>query len=63
MCESALLQWDVDDQVTFPLATMSVVFTFIFVLEVSLFCCLHMCQFQGLTLIASSGCRPLSDAA
>lgn len=31
----SLFQWDVDDQVTFPLATMSVVFTFIFVLEVS----------------------------
>lgn len=31
-------QWNVgDDGVTFPLATMSVVFTFIFVLEVSLF--------------------------
>lgn len=27
-------QWDVDDPVTFPLATMSVVFTLIFVLEV-----------------------------
>lgn len=35
-CQSAALQWDVDDQVTFPLATMSVVFSFIFVLEVSL---------------------------
>lgn len=36
VCQSAALQWDVDDQVTFPLATMSVVFSFIFVLEVSL---------------------------
>jgi len=32
----SLLQWDVDEQVTFPLATLSVVFTLIFVLEVSL---------------------------
>ena len=31
-----LPQWDVEDPVTVPLATMSVVFTFIFVLEVSL---------------------------
>lgn len=30
-----LFQWDVEDPVTVPLATMSVVFTFIFVLEVS----------------------------
>lgn len=29
-----LFQWDVEDPVTVPLATMSVVFTFIFVLEV-----------------------------
>jgi len=31
-----VLQWDVLDPVTFPLATMSVVFTFIFVLEVNM---------------------------
>lgn len=31
-----MLQWDEGDLVTFPLATMSVVFTFIFVLEVKL---------------------------
>ena len=31
-----VLQWDVDHQVTVPLATMSVVFNFIFVLEVGL---------------------------
>lgn len=39
MSKSALLQWNVKDQVTFPLATMSVVFTFIFVLEVRRFSC------------------------
>lgn len=37
MCKSALPQWNVKDEVTFPLATMSVVFTFIFVLEVRRF--------------------------
>lgn len=38
-CDSPpLLQWDVGHSATFPLATMSVVFTFIFVLEVSLWC-------------------------
>lgn len=31
-----VLQWDELDPVTLPLATMSVVFTFIFVLEVKL---------------------------
>ncbi|XP_034041683.1 sodium leak channel non-selective protein isoform X1 [Thalassophryne amazonica] len=38
LAQSVLLsvKWDVDDQVTFPLATMSVVFTFIFVLEVTM---------------------------
>ena len=35
----ALLQWDVEDPVTVPLATMSVVFTFIFVLEVQWWAC------------------------
>ena len=34
MCVLFLFQWDVEDPVTVPLATMSVVFTFIFVLEV-----------------------------
>ena len=33
-CMLFLFQWDVEDPVTVPLATMSVVFTFIFVLEV-----------------------------
>ena len=33
-CVLFLFQWDVEDPVTVPLATMSVVFTFIFVLEV-----------------------------
>ncbi|XP_028291437.1 sodium leak channel NALCN isoform X4 [Gouania willdenowi] len=38
LAQSVLLsvKWDVDDKVTFPLATMSVVFTFIFVLEVTM---------------------------
>ncbi|XP_060785507.1 sodium leak channel non-selective protein isoform X3 [Neoarius graeffei] len=38
LAQSVLLsvKWDVDDPVTFPLATMSVVFTFIFVLEVTM---------------------------
>ncbi|KAG2456768.1 NALCN protein, partial [Polypterus senegalus] len=38
LAQSVLLsvKWDVDDPVTVPLATMSVVFTFIFVLEVTL---------------------------
>ncbi|KAK2840049.1 hypothetical protein Q5P01_013789 [Channa striata] len=38
LAQSVLLsvKWDVDDDVTFPLATMSVVFTFIFVLEVTM---------------------------
>ncbi|XP_056895404.1 sodium leak channel non-selective protein isoform X3 [Takifugu flavidus] len=38
LAQSVLLsvKWDVKDQVTFPLATMSVVFTFIFVLEVTM---------------------------
>ncbi|XP_034417418.1 sodium leak channel non-selective protein isoform X3 [Cyclopterus lumpus] len=38
LAQSVLLsvKWDVDDQVTFPLATLSVVFTFIFVLEVTM---------------------------
>jgi hypothetical protein len=34
LCEMCVFQWDVDDPVTMPLATMSVVFTIIFVLEV-----------------------------
>ncbi|XP_037095542.1 sodium leak channel non-selective protein isoform X2 [Syngnathus acus] len=38
LAQSVLLsvKWDVDDHVTFPLATMSVVFTLIFVLEVTM---------------------------
>ncbi|XP_058885039.1 sodium leak channel non-selective protein isoform X1 [Acipenser ruthenus] len=38
LAQSVLLsvKWDVDDPVTVPLATMSVVFTFIFVLEVTM---------------------------
>ncbi|XP_076118657.1 sodium leak channel NALCN [Alosa pseudoharengus] len=38
LAQSVLLsvKWDVDDPVTFPLATMSVVFTLIFVLEVTM---------------------------
>lgn len=37
--ELAVVQWDVgDDKVTFPLATISVVFTLIFVLEVGVYC-------------------------
>ncbi|XP_063069681.1 sodium leak channel non-selective protein [Engraulis encrasicolus] len=38
LAQSLLLsvKWDVDDPVTFPLATMSVVFTLIFVLEVTM---------------------------
>jgi len=40
-----VLQWDVLDPVTFPLATMSVVFTFIFVLEVNMLLYLFFHEF------------------
>lgn len=58
---NVFLQWDVEDNgVTFPLATMSVVFTFIFVLEVSLiicfFGCYFMCYFDYILIISCFYC-------